>query len=435
MIANTQTVPASAPQRPLSRALTCDLLKPLPIETLSRHYWTFLSASVFFDLGFGLCFFLFNLYLNALHFNERSIGMVTSAFTIGALLGTYPAGLLARRLGLRPLLTICMLAAPVAACARLFVLAPSMMMITSFFFGLCMCGWAVCTPTALARLTTEANRSIGFSLNFAVGIGAGVLAGFIGGRLPSIFVARFSLPSAAEGIRWTLFFAAMLVCLGALPLLRKDFLRTSIELATTHPPRTAMHRAFLIRFLIAFAIWSSVAGALAPFTSLYLLRQVGLPLHRVGTIFALSQLFQVAAILSVPVVFRRLRSLRTIVTTQLLTAGALLLLARLHSPTLAAPFLIALNAVLYMAGPTIYGLLMTHTDDSRRSMASAAQSFTSSLVAAGAAWIAGALITRHGYPFLFMATAGTAVLAAIAFLMLVQIEKAPPPEMASAGHA
>src|SRR5580692_8342129 len=43
---------------------------------LSREYWLFFTAALFWDAGFGLYLFLFNLYLIDFHLNERAIGLI-----------------------------------------------------------------------------------------------------------------------------------------------------------------------------------------------------------------------------------------------------------------------------------------------------------------------------------------------------------------------
>ncbi len=69
-------------------------------KKLGRGFWVFFAVAFFFDLGFAVYFFLFNLYLLDLHFNERSIGLVGGALTLGSVVGTLPAGWLVRKLGL-----------------------------------------------------------------------------------------------------------------------------------------------------------------------------------------------------------------------------------------------------------------------------------------------------------------------------------------------
>jgi hypothetical protein len=54
----------------------------------------------------GLCF-LFSLYLSDSGFKERAIGLVGGVLTLGSLLGTLPARVLAQKFGLRRTLVFC----------------------------------------------------------------------------------------------------------------------------------------------------------------------------------------------------------------------------------------------------------------------------------------------------------------------------------------
>lgn len=405
---------------------TSALTRHSVLRTLTPAYWRFLSASVFFDFGFGLFFFMFNLYLAAAGFNESRIGLFTGAFTFGSLVATWPVGLVARRYGLRPVLALCMIGAPAAGALRLFALAPAAQLASSFLFGISMCGWAVCTPTALARLTDERNRSLGFSLNFGVGIGTGVLAGVIGGRLPAKLSTLLALSGSAAAMRFTLLLACALATLGALPLTRSSFLAAPEPTPNIEVRSTSSYRRFLLQFLAAFGLWTSIAAAFTPFANIYMVRKLGIALPHVGEIFAASQFLQVLAVISTPLLQRFLGAKKTILGIQLSAAAMLLLLSRTASaPGVIAEFIL-LNTFLYMAGPIIYSLLMTLTPDPERSVASAAQSITSSLIGAGAAAVAGLIAEHEGYMPLFIFLAVVALGAAVLFSSLHPAELENP---------
>ena len=87
-------------------------------KNLGPRFWIFFMAAFCFDAGFSVYFFLFNLYLLDFHFNEKAIGLINGALTLGTLVGTLPAGALGRRIGLRPVLLFCFVAAPLAGTAR-----------------------------------------------------------------------------------------------------------------------------------------------------------------------------------------------------------------------------------------------------------------------------------------------------------------------------
>src|SRR3974390_732816 len=88
------------------------------IASFSSAYWRFYAAAFCMDIGFGLFFFLFNLYLTDLHFDERAVGHIVASFTFGNVAGTLPALFLARRKGLRPLVLTTFLCVPILSALR-----------------------------------------------------------------------------------------------------------------------------------------------------------------------------------------------------------------------------------------------------------------------------------------------------------------------------
>ena len=80
------------------------------------QFWIYFAAAIFFNLGFSIFYFLFNLYLVGTGLNESSLGVIGSAMAVGSLCGTIPAGMMAERKGLRCTLT-CGIGLACAVCA------------------------------------------------------------------------------------------------------------------------------------------------------------------------------------------------------------------------------------------------------------------------------------------------------------------------------
>ena len=167
-------------------------------HNLGRGFWIFFTAAFFFDAGFSVYFFLFNLYLLDLHFNERAIGLIGGAMTLGSIAGTLPVGALARRFGLRPLLVFCFVAAPGVGALRAVWTAQPAQVVLALFAGMAMCSWGVSFLPTVASLTTEKNRPAAFSLIYSVSIGSSSLGAVICGDLPRWLArAGWSLEDAA----------------------------------------------------------------------------------------------------------------------------------------------------------------------------------------------------------------------------------------------
>jgi predicted MFS family arabinose efflux permease len=383
-------------------------------KKLSRDFWTFFAAALCFDFGASMYFFLFNLFLLDRGFAVRQVGHIVSAITIGGMIGTIPVGLLARRVGLQRLLLSGFVLSPVVLALRLAANGEVMQIALAIATGGCFCLWSVCFSPAAARLTTEENRTFAFSLLFSTGIAMGIVGGLVGGWLPGWIQTAAHASSAAAAKRIVLLLCCAIMAAGAWPLSR---LRMGVEQARPRGPWRPP--PFLLRFLPAVALWSIVLGAFTPFATVYLSRQVGLPLQANGMIFAASNLAQVCAVLLAPSLFRRLGLVRGIVCTQVATAVALASLAITHRSSEAVAVYLGFTAMQWMSSPGIYSLLMNRVSESERSGASAAHVFVGSLSQAVASAAAGGAFERFGYPAVLAAIALIALAAAALFHALL----------------
>jgi MFS family permease len=384
-------------------------------HNLGRGFWIFFTAAFFFDAGFSVYFFLFNLYLLDLHFNERAIGLIGGAMTLGSIAGTLPVGALARRFGLRPLLVFCFVAAPGVGALRAVWTAQPAQVVLALFAGMAMCSWGVSFLPTVASLTTEKNRPAAFSLIYSVSIGSSSLGAVICGDLPRWLArAGWSLEDAAIK-RAILLGSCALAAAGLAAILRlripsapNDPADAGIASVQAPVRRWFQIDPFLIRFLAAMALWSVVLAAFTPFANVYLTRDLHIPLARIGLIFAGAQLLQLTAGLLNPLLFRAVGMVNGIVVTQMLAAVSLGLLARTQSVTFAVTLFLTFSATQWMSSPGLYNLLMNETPERDRSRAAAMTMFCNAVAGSMATAGAGIFFTRIGYAPVLL---GIAVLA------------------------
>ena len=406
-------------------------------KKLSRGFWIFFSVAFFFDFGFAVYFFLFNLYLLDLHFNERAMGLIGGALTLGSVAGTLPVGMLARRFGLRPLLAICFVAAPLMGLLRATIVWEPAQIGLAFFAGLAMCIWGVCFLPAVARLTTEENRASAFALIFSVSIGTSALGGLICGYLPQwLLAAGFSM-EPAQVKRLILMAACAIAALGLIPLLA-----LRLPLQTNEPSEPAKSwrqirkpHPFLIRFLPSMALWSAVLVSFTPFANVYLSHDLKIDLPKIGIIFSVAQIAQFCMGLLTPVIFRRMGLVNGIVATQVATAAAMACLAGTHNAGLAVALYLGFSATQWMSSPGLYNLLMSRMPDSERGSAAAATLFCNALLQSAATAIAGILFARFGHPRVLLGIAGLALTTALLFKLLVAPADDRSPIEPHTGHS
>jgi Major Facilitator Superfamily len=388
------------------------------------QFWLFFIAALFFNFGFSIFFFLFNLYLLGFNLNERSLGLIGGLMAFGSIMGTIPVGICAQRFGLRRTLITGLLCTVVFSLARISFLGQPAQFAFAVLTGMTLCSWAVCLSPSVAGLTTEAERPFAFSLMFSSGIAIAALGALVAGQLPGWLRQLVPSITQARAGRITLQIACGAAAFAIVPLLKLNL--------PAGAPRVQLPRIshpFLRRFLPAMAVWALVTGSFAPFASVYFVHHLGLSLPRMGFVLSLSQLVQFLAILCAPLLFRRTGLVRGVVLTQVATAAALTALALVHGAARAAWLYAAYMAVQYMNEPGIYSLLMDQIPADQRSGASASTFFVNSACQAIAAATMGVVIVRFGYPVGLLGIAGIAAAATLLFARLAPDRLSEPGAM------
>lgn len=392
---------------------------------LSQDYWVFFAAAFFFDFGFAVYAFLFNLFLLDLHFNERAIGLIGSAAMIGSIAGTLPAGILAKKYGMRPLLLVCFVTAPALGILRASLTADRAQIGLAFLFGLAMSLWAVCFLPAIARTTTDENRQSAFSLIVSAAIGTAMLGGIVCGNLPQWLHTAGFVMQPVETKRLILIASCVIAALGFFAILqmRQPRIQAEVPDAIVAKARIAWWRwkpdPFLVRFIPAMALWTVVVTSFNPFANIYLSKVLHIPFARIGFIFSTSQVVQLLTGLLTPLLFRVMGIINGITATQMAAAFSIACMAGIHNPQLAVALYLIFSAMQWMTAPGMYNLLMSRVADSERTTASSVMMFCNALVGAGATAGTGILFTKFGYPHMLAGIAAVAVTAAIALRSLI----------------
>lgn len=395
-------------------------------QKLSRRFWVFFTAAFFFDAGFAVYFFLFNLYLLDYHFSDRSIGLIGGSMTLGTLVGTLPAGVVARRTGVKPMLIFCFVSASALNAARVVWMWEPAQIGLAFLAGLAMCMWGVCFLPAVARLTTEANRTSAYSLIFSASMGTSILGGIVCGYLPQWLRAAGIAMQPADIKALILLGACGVAFVGLLPVLNLQTFNQSpknapddIQSTPGIQLRRLLLQPFLLRFLPLMAAWAAVLAAFTPFGNVYLSRVRHVPLGQIGLIFSATQVVQFCMGLLAPLIFRLLGLVKGIAATQIIAALALALMAAATYPRLAMALYLTFSAAQWMCAPGLYNLVMNETPDAERSTAAAMTLFCNALAGSAATAGAGILFTRFGYPPVLLGIAGIAAAVAILFWLLI----------------
>jgi predicted MFS family arabinose efflux permease len=351
-------------------------------------------------------FFLYNLYLLQLGFRENFLGLVTGVMTAGSLMGCIPSAAAVRRFGTKPTLFAAFIAIACISALRATVLFPPALVALAFIAGFAASTWGVVISPAVAQLTTERNRALGFSLIMSSGVGIGVLGGLVGGHLPGKFSNLLS--SNIDGYRVSLLFGCAMVLLALLPLSR-----LKIDAAPLSGPVFRRPSPVLLRFFAAMVVWNLGTGAFNPFFSAFFVH-LSFSTERIGTLFSSVHLAQACAMLAAPIAMNRLGLARGISTMQFLTALSLAGLAMWTGSTTASLAYCSYVVFQYMSEPGVFALLMNSVPVAQRAGVSALNMMLIAAANATAAALTGVLIKRFGYsPVL----TGASLICAIAALL------------------
>jgi MFS family permease len=398
-------------------------------KNLGHGYWVFFTTAFFFDAGFSIYVFLFNLYLLDCGFNERAMGWIGGAFTLGSLAGTLPAGVSARRLGVRPLLLALFVTAPFLSAARAVLMWEPAQIGLAFLAGLSMSIWGVCFLPAVARLTSEKNRTTGIGLIFSVGVGSSMLGGIVCGYLGE-WLARAGFALAPAQVKQLiLIFSCAFAFAGLIPTLRLRVPEPIAEENAAEPRSTWPFRnllPFLKRFLPLMAMWTAVLAAFTPYVNVYFERDLHIPMARIGLLFTAVQLLQCSMGAFAPFLFRKIGLMKGIMVTQIAAALALGSLAGARSQALAVTLYMTFFAAQWISCLGLYSLLMNEIPDAERSSASAMTMFSNALSGSAATALAGLLFAGFGYPRVMLGLAALGVGVSLLFRFLVPCSEKPP---------
>jgi hypothetical protein len=395
----------------------------LPTKGLSSQFWTFLAASLCFDIGLGMFFFLYNLYLLDRGLKADFLGIMTSAMNIGSVACTIPAGVLVQRLGLRKSLLLCFVLVSFVSTARALFAPRSALLALAFLGGFVTTIWAVAISPAIARLTDERSRPFGFSVVFSFGIGAGILANQVASRIPGLLMRLNPVMTSLQAKQMALLISCGIVALGLFPLSRLQ-----IAPIADAGKMLYLRNPFLWRFLPALALWSLVTGSFSPLANVYFSQHLRMPLEQIGLVFSFSSLFQVLAVLAAPFLFRKLGLVSGIASTQFATAIILACLATTSGAAGAAVVYVGYTGLLWMTEPGLFSLVMSRVAPGEQAGASAMNFLVISSAQAIAVATAGASFARYGYPTVLGAMAAVALAAALFFRLILGKDVLPPPQ-------
>src|SRR2546421_2068915 len=285
-----------------------------------------------------------NYYVHSLGYQPDFIGVFSAMPAIGGLISAVPVGLLADRMGRKPVLLLTAVLTPLFLAACALVTSPFWLLSCAFMQGVVSTAYWVTNLPLLTESTTERQRVGVLALNSFLLLGVGSLGSLLGGAIPE-FIAGILHVSAASTLplRWGVFTASLFTFVFGLPLwfLHEPKRAKNVEQATTavNAEATAVPTSkepwpvwLFLQLLIPDLVFTMGEGAVVALIQIYFVLRFQLLPGPLGIIFTISGLAGGIFSLTAPLFFKRLSKFRLITTVQYLTAPLMALIA--FSPTL-----------------------------------------------------------------------------------------------------
>jgi MFS transporter, putative metabolite:H+ symporter len=298
---------------------------------------------LFFTLGKGfqltIATLTINYYAHSLGYRPDFIGILSAMPALGSLVGAIPAGMLADRIGRKPVLLGTAILTPIFLAGIGLGTSPFWLLGCAFTQGFVSTAYWVTNLPLLTESTTERQRVGVFALNSFLLLGVGALGNLLGGAIPE-FVAGILHVSAASTVplRWGVLAAALSTFIFGLPLwfLREPKRqRVAISNNSLSRPLALKEKLPVLLFaklLVCDLLFTMGEGAVVALIQLYFVLRFHLLPGPLGVIFTISGLAGGIFSLTAPLFVNRWGKLRVITMVMYLSSPLMILIG--YAPTL-----------------------------------------------------------------------------------------------------
>ena len=311
--------------------------------TYDRNVYVMLLYTLGKGLQLSIAALTINLYAYSLGFRSDFIGLLTAMPALGAFIAGVPCGLLADRVGRKPLILVSAALTPLTLVAVALSANAPLLLAASFINGLLASAYWISNLPMLTESTTSEQRVGVLAINSFLLLGIGALGSLIGGIVPEITAAlTHQAATAVLPLRWGVLAAAFVAAVPALPLvLLREPRRVgkgvtaqgTADAASAPEPVARDHNltrwglvALFAMLLIPDAIYVMGESSVIGLEQLFFRLRFNLQPGPLGIFIALAGLFGGASALISPRFVQRWGKLRMATAMQLLSVPTVLLI-------------------------------------------------------------------------------------------------------------
>lgn len=302
---------------------------------------------LFFTLGKGFQITISSLTLNyyaySLGYHPDFIGLFSAMPAIGSLVAAVPTGLLADRIGRKPVLLLAAILTPLFLGATGLVRSAPLLLACGLLQGVVSNGYWVANLPLLVESTTEDQRVGVLALNSFLLLGIGGLGNLIGGAIPEFVGGLLHVsPGSPAPLSWAIITAAAFTLVFGLPLwflheARREPAPKAEAARTVDAPveqraKEKLPIVLFVQLLLPDLLFTMGEGAVVALIQLYFVLRFHLLPGSLGVIFTVSGVVGGVFSLAAPLFVNRWGKLRVITIVQYLTAPLMVLIG--FAPTL-----------------------------------------------------------------------------------------------------
>lgn len=403
------------------------------LATLAGEYWQNIrqftpaarSALVIFGalgVAYGVFTTLFTVYLLAIGFDERFIGVLTAVGTLSGALASLPAGIIYDRYGPRLVLLLGLTMTALGVAVECLLTQAGLLLIGGALAAVGVSLLLIAQAPLLAAVSSDQERTHLYSAAAALGILASVIGNAYAGFLPDVLV-RWQ-EAAALRYRLTLL-------TGCLPAIAAFWFvpRLKLSAGVGERPRIRVRECLdhsAVRRLIFTGVLLAAGGGLVlPFLNVFFVSEYGVGSREVAVVRTVGIVATAVGALAAPLLATRFGLVLGIVIGR--ASSAPWLLAAGLAPTwwLAAAAYALRTFCVYCSDPL-------HTDYSMRIVPASLRATVNSLTflswnvsLAAAGWAGGQVASVWGYPSLFSWGTVLTLVAAVTFWLVFRSYSMP----------
>ncbi|WIG61524.1 MAG: putative MFS-type transporter [Ktedonobacterales bacterium] len=418
-------------------------------RALQRNARLYLISNAMQAPTAGAAVVLYTLYLNALGYSTKFIGIVTVVGAIGAALGIVIASPLAHRAGYRAFLLWSNFIGGFSIAAQLIVPTPPVVLVTTLGVGISLALFLVINTPLLTTYSTAEQRISLFGLNNALVFLATIIGTLLGGFLPGWFLSAEVQSSAwmqalqpllvsgakAQAYELALLATGVIAVPSIIPvfMMREEPRKATAATGSAGddmlaPPLRARMGAWLRavrvgavgvagRFAVAEGLVGFGAGIFFPYANLYFVNQLGVSTAYFGVLTTVySVAIAVAALVAIPLA-RRWGTMRTGIAAQVASLPFLVAIGAFPVVVIASLAYLIRGFLMAVTTPPLQTYLMGAVPDKSRVNASSAYNVSFQVGGALGAGVGGWLIALAGYQASFFAAMPFYALSAVLLIV------------------